>query len=174
MSPGLFSVFWPISIVMASTGPLIFKSFSPFTNPLRISQVHRPHLVSSSTLCSLVVVFCFVLSFFFLFVCCCFFSYLARFRYLSLFLLFFHFHPVVCCDNLNVSEFSQISTTLVSSLTHFSSAVLWMDSIFSNIFSWPSRLGLQNTLTASLQRGKTPLPTSVLYITLNNLMVRLQ
>ena len=38
---------------------------------------------------------------------------------------------------------------------------------------WPSRLGLQNTLTASLQRGKTP-STSVLDLTLNNLMVRLQ
>ena len=37
---------------------------------------------------------------------------------------------------------------------------------------WPSRLWLQNTLTASLQRGKTP-PTSVLDITLSNLMVRL-
>ena len=34
-------------------------------------------------------------------------------------------------------------------------------------------LGLYNTLTASLQRGKTPL-ISFLDITLNNLMVRLQ
>ena len=38
---------------------------------------------------------------------------------------------------------------------------------------WPSQLGLQNTLTASLQRGKLP-PTNVLDMTLNNLMVRLQ
>ena len=40
-------------------------------------------------------------------------------------------------------------------------------------YLWPSWLGLQNTLTASLQRGKTP-PTSHLDLTLNNLMVRLQ
>ena len=38
---------------------------------------------------------------------------------------------------------------------------------------WPNRLGLQNTPTASLQRGNTP-PTSVLHMTLNNLMVRFQ
>ena len=38
---------------------------------------------------------------------------------------------------------------------------------------WPSRLGLQNTLTVSLQRAKTSL-TSVLGMTLNNLMIRLQ
>ena len=37
----------------------------------------------------------------------------------------------------------------------------------------PSWLGLQNTLTASLQRGKHPL-MSVLDMTLNNLMARLQ
>ena len=37
---------------------------------------------------------------------------------------------------------------------------------FSNL-NWLSRLGLQNTLTSSLQRSKTP-PTSVL--ALNNLM----
>ena len=29
--------------------------------------------------------------------------------------------------------------------------------LFNNCFSWPSQLGLQNTLTASLQRSKTPL-----------------
>ena len=37
----------------------------------------------------------------------------------------------------------------------------------------PSRLELQNTPTASLQRGKTP-PISVLDKTLNNLIVKLQ
>ena len=37
----------------------------------------------------------------------------------------------------------------------------------------PGELGHQNTLTASLQRGKT-LSTSVLDKLLNNLMVRLQ
>ena len=41
------------------------------------------------------------------------------------------------------------------------------------IVFWPSWLGLQNTLTASLQRGKTP-PTSVLDMILNSLMVRIQ
>ena len=35
----------------------------------------------------------------------------------------------------------------------------------------PSRLGLKNTLTTPLQRGKTP-PMSVLNMTQNNLMVR--
>ena len=35
---------------------------------------------------------------------------------------------------------------------------------------WPSRLGLQNTPTSSLQKGKTT-PTSVLDMTLNNLMI---
>ena len=38
---------------------------------------------------------------------------------------------------------------------------------------WPCRLGQQNTLIASLLRGKTP-PMSVLDMTLNNLMARLQ
>ena len=38
--------------------------------------------------------------------------------------------------------------------------------------SWPNQLGLQNTLTASQQRGKT-FPTSDLDMTLNNLIVRL-
>ena len=37
---------------------------------------------------------------------------------------------------------------------------------------WSSRVGLQNTPTASLQRGKT-LPTSVLDMILNNLMLEL-
>ena len=37
----------------------------------------------------------------------------------------------------------------------------------------PSRLGLQNTLTAHLQRGKNA-PTIVLDMTLNNLIVRFQ
>ena len=37
-----------------------------------------------------------------------------------------------------------------------------------------SGLGLQSTPTASMQRVKTPPPKSVLDITLNNLMVRLQ
>ena len=40
-------------------------------------------------------------------------------------------------------------------------------------YLWPRWLGLQNTLTASLQRGKTP-SMSVLDMTLNNLIVRLQ
>ena len=38
---------------------------------------------------------------------------------------------------------------------------------------WTSWLGLQNTMTASLQRGKT-FPTSTLDMTRNNLMVRFQ
>ena len=38
----------------------------------------------------------------------------------------------------------------------------------------PNRLGLKNTMTAFLQRGKTSLAKSVLYMTLNYLMVRLQ
>ena len=38
----------------------------------------------------------------------------------------------------------------------------------------PSRLGLLNTPTAPLQRGKTPRPMSVLIMTLNNLMVSFQ
>ena len=41
---------------------------------------------------------------------------------------------------------------------------------FYNIL-WHSRLGLQSKLTASRQRGNI-LPTSVLDMTLNNLMVR--
>ena len=45
--------------------------------------------------------------------------------------------------------------------------------IGKTIISWPSQLWLQNTLIASLERGKTSL-TSVLYMTLNTLIVRLQ
>ena len=40
-------------------------------------------------------------------------------------------------------------------------------------WSWSSRLGLENTPTISLQRNKTP-PTSVLDMTLNYQMVRIQ
>ena len=40
-----------------------------------------------------------------------------------------------------------------------------------NTLSWPSRMGLQNTPAASLQRGKIP-PKSVQIMTLNNLMAR--
>ena len=40
-----------------------------------------------------------------------------------------------------------------------------------NYLTGASRLGLENKPSASLQRGKTP-PTSVLDLTLNNLMVR--
>ena len=43
----------------------------------------------------------------------------------------------------------------------------------SRFLTRPSRLGLQNTTTASLQKSKIPLK-SVLDVTLNNLMVRLQ
>ena len=42
-----------------------------------------------------------------------------------------------------------------------------------NSFSGPVGKGLQNTLSASLQRGRTP-PTCVLDMTLNNLIVGLQ
>ena len=46
--------------------------------------------------------------------------------------------------------------------------------MFTNhIYLWPSQLGLQFTPTASPQKGKTPL-TSVLDLSLNNLMVKLQ
>ena len=38
--------------------------------------------------------------------------------------------------------------------------------------AWPNQLGLQNTLTAPLQRDKTP-PKGFLDMTLNNLIVRL-
>ena len=87
----------------------------------------------------------------------------------------------------------QVFRTPLNILSHFSSAVVWMISLLSLIssslrlqlwlvslspssfptFSWPSQLGLQNTLTASLQRGKTP-PMSVQDMTLNNLMAWLQ
>ena len=40
----------------------------------------------------------------------------------------------------------------------------------TSLYLRPSRLGLQNTSTASLQRGKTP-PKCVLLMTLNNLVV---
>ncbi len=42
-----------------------------------------------------------------------------------------------------------------------------------SIIRWPCQLGLRNTPTTFLQKDKTP-PTSVLDMTLNNLMVRLQ
>ena len=45
--------------------------------------------------------------------------------------------------------------------------------LFNPYSLWPSRLGMLNTPTASLQRGKTP-PTNVLIVTQNNLIVRLQ
>ena len=46
---------------------------------------------------------------------------------------------------------------------------------FAYFCCWPSQLELQNILTASLQRGKTPSPPmSVLDRTLNNLMVGFQ
>ena len=46
------------------------------------------------------------------------------------------------------------------------------DLFWSSKTHWPIRLRLHNTSTVSLQRSKTP-PTSILDMTLNNLMVRL-
>ena len=60
---------------------------------------------------------------------------------------------------------------------HFAEFYNWS---LNNVYSlvpypgdWPSRLRLQITQTASLQRGKTS-PTSMPDMTLNNLIVRLQ
>ena len=51
---------------------------------------------------------------------------------------------------------------------------MFLELLYRNQYSkWPSQLEVQNISTALLQRGKTP-PTSVLDMTLNNLMVRLQ
>ena len=44
----------------------------------------------------------------------------------------------------------------------------FVSQVFSSL-QWPSRLGLENTPTESLKRGKTP-TTSILNITLNKLM----
>ena len=57
----------------------------------------------------------------------------------------------------------------------FTTVIMICDMSFLNFTfrQWPSRLGLQNTLTASLRRRKTP-QMSVLVMTLNNLMVRLE
>ena len=75
MSPGLFLVFCLILIILILTCLLISKSSSPFTNPLGI-VVSVPMTISVT-----------VISMFHSF----FFSFLARSRYLSLFLLSFNF-----------------------------------------------------------------------------------
>ena len=63
---------------------------------------------------------------------------------------------------------------LHTSIAVFFCRVKWFQLFQSNKYnSLPSQLGLQNTLTAPLKRGKTPL-MSVLDMTLNNLMVRIQ
>ena len=60
------------------------------------------------------------------------------------------------------------------------SGIIYKNTIFIYVlitslqdYTWFSQLGLQTPLTASLQRGKTP-TMSVLDMTQNNLMVRLQ
>ena len=50
--------------------------------------------------------------------------------------------------------------------------VIWFNGI-PTLHDWVQSAGLQNTQTASLQRGTTP-PTSVLDLTLITLMMRLQ
>ena len=46
--------------------------------------------------------------------------------------------------------------------------------LYHNNHVLPSWLEMKNTQTAYLERGKTPPPTNLLYMILNNLMVRLQ
>ena len=78
---GLFSVFWPILILLLSRWSLLVLRFPSLAVPLTIlwglSQMYQPQLVSPSTPCSIF-----------------FFSSLASSRYLSLFAFYFHF--VVC------------------------------------------------------------------------------
>ena len=56
-SPGLFSVFWPISIMLSFGWPLVVLLFPslPILLPslLGLSQVHQPQLVSPSPSCSI-------------------------------------------------------------------------------------------------------------------------
>ena len=49
--------------------------------------------------------------------------------------------------------------------------IMWMSQYDDSNIILSSQLGVENTPTASLQRGKTPL-TSVLDMRLNNLMLR--
>ena len=79
-----------------------------------------------------------------------------------------------CCDRTNRDCFITTIHLLATPRAFDSSWPRGTLLIYQNLSRmWPSRPGLQNTPTASLQRGKTLL-TSVLDMTLNNLMVRFQ
>ena len=76
-------------------------------------------------------------------------------------------YKILCKDNNLILESSY--DDVVAAVEYF---FLPMGSKHCNTDGkWPGQLGLQNTPTASLQRGKTSL-TSVLDMMLNNLMVR--
>ena len=90
MSPGLFSVFWPISNMMISTFSLISKTFSPTNNPFGI-------VPTAAITIGITVTFMFH----------SFFSSLAMSRYLSLFTPFLKFYSVFCQDGkVDYSAFS--------------------------------------------------------------------
>ena len=64
---------------------------------------------------------------------------------------------------------------VIMDYTHYNNKIMVPKHISINFSTnhQPSQMELQNILTASLQRGKTS-PMSVLVMTLNNVMVRLQ
>ena len=84
---------------------------------------------------------------------------------------------------LQYSHLSPISLTIQVKWMRHAEHCWWSkDTLISNVlflnsytwthqqgFTWPGHFGQQNTLTASLQREKTP-PMSVLHMTLNNLI----
>ena len=73
------------------------------------------------------------------------------------------------------SERQQVSSDLQDSYEYPCRSLKFcgLEGLDSSSYSLPSQLRLQNTPTASLQRGKT-LSTSVLDMTLNNQMVSIQ
>ena len=86
-----------------------------------------------------------------------------------------HLHPSFSYIFLPFSNafFLLFPTFSIPFLTYFSPSLAHAFLPFSQTFFQPSRLGLLNTPTAFLQRGKTR-PMSILDMTLNHLMVMLQ
>ena len=130
--------------------------------------------------------FCFrYLSFFLSFLLSFSFRYLSfflsfRFLYFSYFLFYYTSFFICFTFSFFLSFFLSFLQYLFFSFFYY---IFFLSFIFFktyssflsafSLFTWPSRLGLQNTPSASLKRSKTP-PTSVLDMTLNNLIVRLQ
>ena len=141
-SPGLFSVFWPISImVLFGLSPLVLLfPRTPFLVPIlwELYQEQQLQLGTPSFSCSSV-----------------FLNSLARSRYLSFFSFSFNF--------------SLWSAGIAKSTDYYSGMIPFKNSVLNGLAQSAEAVEYTDCTSAE---GWDPPITSVLYVTLNNLMVR--